>query len=423
MQVNTTVQQMYANFRTANRDVLDKIEASMQPREQGTINITEQPGSVAALKADAWQRARLGGNVVSFGVDASGKYTSPVMPTDEQIRSGQVVRGETLSLSTLDFNLKVQPFSTDNVGAEIDYIAASYITYQNHINQYVPEADRAEQLAKLDSIINSAINRYADKFSEQTGAMLNKNGFEGEASAIKQSILNVYNNRVSEYHQFVDANPDYAGVKGTEDEWMLQDENFMRGMLQHAMRSNPADTATSDAPYSEDDLQALGYMYTATNEVKTYTLDEIREKMAAQHAAYAMKAGAVLGKLDVGAMMRRRLEALYGNTVEKSIDNANAELAKYRNESGVEGEKDNRYRPYDKDAILDMVKQIMDGLQNGKTASELLKQYQSLAPALFAEPSFSQYGLNRSMADSYNALARSLGITELLQASSFDMQA
>lgn len=423
MQVNSTVQQMYSNFRTANRDMLDKIEASMQPREQGTINITEQPGSVAALKADAWQRARLGGNVVSFGVDASGKHTSPVMPTDEQIHAGQVVRGETLSLSTLDFNLKVQPFSTDNVGAEIDYIAASYVAYQNHINQYVPEAERAEQLSKLDSIINSAINRYADKFSEQTGAMLSKNGFEGEASAIKQSILNVFNNRVSEYRQFADANPDYTGVKGTQDEWMLQDENFMRGMLQHTMRSGSADSAVSDAPYSADDLQALGYMYTATNEVNTHTLDEILDKMTAQHAAYAMKAGAVLGKLDVGAMMCRRLEALYANTIEKSIDSANAELAKYRKESGVEGEKDSRYRPYDKDAILDMVKQIMDGLQNGKTAPELLKQYQPLAPALFMEPSFSQYDLNRSMADSYNALARSLGITELLQASSFDMQA
>jgi predicted DNA-binding protein YlxM (UPF0122 family) len=196
----------------------------------------------------------------------------------------------------------------------------------------------------------------------------------------------------------------------------------MRQMLHHAMSVKKPETKTVGGSYSADDLQAIGSMMKATGELRNTYNESDRNLFEAQFAAYAIKTETVFSSLDVNADLRDKLGSISQQAVSDTVDNANAILEQYRNEPYVNGEKEYRYRAYDKAAILDMLNRVTEGIQARRPLRDVLSAFDGLLQSLYQERTLGLHGSDSSFAQSVNTFAVSLGTSEVpLQSSYLDV--
>ncbi|MBM7542170.1 hypothetical protein [Amphibacillus cookii] len=155
--------------------------------------------------------------------------------------------------------------TTDNVGYDIDYLASEYVNYQNQIKRLYSEEEQAEQLQKLDQLMSKQVEKYAEKFAEITGDFFNQNGVVVQAEDIKSSLIDHFHQRTEQYQHFYQQNQDYAHLKGTEDEWLLDDTIYMGDYLRYAFTQEHSEmSVSSEHGYHIEELVAVGTIASET---------------------------------------------------------------------------------------------------------------------------------------------------------------
>ena len=79
--------------------------------------------------------------------------------------------------------------------------------------------------------MESARDENGTGYSKIVGGFLEQNGLASEKEKIYQSVVDGVNNKSKEYQEYLSNNPNFAKLKGTKDEWLLQDDEYVALLL------------------------------------------------------------------------------------------------------------------------------------------------------------------------------------------------
>lgn len=140
---------------------------------------------------------------------------------------------------------------------DLDYIlsrlAASYVTATEQLQSHFSGTELEERMDQMDALVSKVMNQRADIFAENVGGFLEKNGFAGEKEKIYDTITSEYNHKLQQYSEFIKNNRNYAGIKGTEYEWLENDVAYMAQELRKACNTTQGKD-TSGEGYSLEEI-------------------------------------------------------------------------------------------------------------------------------------------------------------------------
>ncbi len=220
----------------------------------------------------------------------------------------------------------------DTVAIEIDYFASEYAQYKTHIEQHYTGEEQQAKLAKLESLFATRVGEAAANFAKGVGDFLAASGVAGEHDALRNSFLDIYEQRKTGYLNFIVENDDYAHVKGTEDEWLLTAGDFMGEQLRYAYISqHPEMNLTSQYGYSVDDLNAAGIL---ANEL-TYTSyagtsDRSEVEVGVRLGLAAAKYAAISRHFDISSHVTSKLEQSMNHYLKSQLEKGSELIEQHR---------------------------------------------------------------------------------------------
>ena len=251
----------------------------------------------------------------------------------------------------------------DTVAIDIDYFASEYAQYKTRIEQQYTGEDQKAELVKLENTFASRVGEAATNFAKSVGGFLETNGVIGEQDAIRNSFLDIYEQRKTDYLNFIAENPDYAHVKGTEDEWLLTAGNFMGEQLRYAYISQqPEMNLTSQYGYSVDDLNAAGTLVKELTSVVT-SPNRSEEELGVELGMAAMKYVLISGHFNISSNVKSKLDQSLNNFVKHRLEKASAYIDQQRRDPYVR-EKEFYAVDYDQQVVLAIIKRMVDNLNS-----------------------------------------------------------
>ena len=264
-------------------------------------------------------------------------------------------------------------YSSDytTLSQQADYLAAYYAQLENHINANFSGDEKAAQMKILEETVGKAISDAAKAYADYAGKFLEDMGQAGEYEKIRSSVESLINDKISAYCDFISENPDFAGLKGTEDEWLTGSHRFMTSALQKAFAAS-GKSEESTGVYSENDLLYIGKAASSlpsgmngvnriTDEESIgFTLGTVMAKLMALGDAMGVSSGAA--NVIKGAVSRYQ---------EDYIDLINNEMAK-RRKHAVSAREREGYDPIDKQAVFSVANKIMIEYENTKDLMKAL---------------------------------------------------
>ena len=121
---------------------------------------------------------------------------------------------------------------------QADYLAAYYAQLENHINANFSGDEKSAKMKILEETVGKAISDVATAYAEYAGGFLEGLGQSGEYEKIRSSVESLIKDKINSYRDFISENPDFARLKGTEDEWLTGSHRFMTSELQKAFAAS-----------------------------------------------------------------------------------------------------------------------------------------------------------------------------------------
>lgn len=254
----------------------------------------------------------------------------------------------------------------DAAAHTIDYYASEYAQYKTRIEEQYRGDQRAAELARLDQLFASRVEEAAEQFAQKVGGFLDSNGVEGESEAIRTGFLETYESRQATYLQFINENPDYAKVKGTEDEWLLNSGDFMGQQLRYALLcEQPEIPAAGGDGYSPDELSAAGAL------VKELILlqdpspssNRCEEELGVELGLAAMKHALLVDHFNLSGGVKSKLDQALNNFITNQISRFSTYIEQQRRDPWVDN-KTAYALDYDQQAVLKIIRQMVANLQS-----------------------------------------------------------
>ena len=254
---------------------------------------------------------------------------------------------------------------------QADYLAAYYAQLENHINANFFGDEKSAQMKILEETVGKAISDVATAYAEYAGGFLEALGQSGEYEKIRSSVECLINDKIDSYRDFISENPDFAGLKGTEDEWLTGSHRFMTSELQKAFAAS-GKSEESTGVYSENDLLYIGKVASslpadldrvnsfADEEAIGYTIGTVMSKILALGDAMGVSSGA--SNVIKGAVSR------FQDNYMKLIDSKMAE----RRRHALNSREREGYDPLDRSAILSVANKMMAEYENTKSLMKAL---------------------------------------------------
>lgn len=248
---------------------------------------------------------------------------------------------------------------------QTDYLAAYYAHLENHINTNFSGSEKVEQMKILEDTVGKAINDAAKNYAEYANGFLEKLGQTDEYDKIYSSVKSLINDKINAYRDFISENKDFAGLKGTEDEWLKDSHRFMTSELQKAFAAS-GKTQESTGVYSENDLLYIGKVASslptdldhlnsiADEETIGYTLGTAMTKILALGDAMGVSSGA-RDTIKNAALN-------FQNSYMDLIDNIMAE----RRRHALNAREREGYDPLERQAVLSVANKMMIEYENTK---------------------------------------------------------
>jgi hypothetical protein len=231
----------------------------------------------------------------------------------------------------------------DHVGYDLDYFASEYVQYRQRITTSYTGDKQAEELQKLESLFAEYMEKYAEHFAALAGDFLERHGVSGEREAIRASILDLFRQRAAAYADFVQQNDDYAGIKGTADEWLLVDDLFMGEQLRYAYAARSPDwKAIGAGGYGVDDLAALGTLVKETWNVGYESWrwgfvnrHKSEEEFGFELGLTAMKYALVTKIYNISDKVKSKLDTAFQNFLKDQNEQAQDYITRMRSDPFV----------------------------------------------------------------------------------------
>ncbi len=166
------------------------------------------------------QKAEVSASVNVHKEEALGRMMSPILVNLSKKEDGTIsfdkrsysqdevlamresdLEGMDINWASLELQLtnrNASASSTDNIANDLDYLASQYVQFSQRIKQRYPGEEQADQFQKLETIIGTQIEEYAESFSTIIGGFLENNGVSGEQTAFfitipakKRAVSNV----------------------------------------------------------------------------------------------------------------------------------------------------------------------------------------------------------------------------------------
>lgn len=277
-----------------------------------------------------------------------------------------------LNVSAIRENLKgtdISDYST--ISQQTDFLAAYYAQLENHINCNFSGDEKQAQLKILTDTVGQAINDVADAYADYAGGFLENLGQSGERDKIRLSVKSLINDKINSYREFISENPNFAGLNGTEDEWLTGSHRFMTSQLQKAYAASGKSAVGTDF-YSENDLLYIGKIASslpadiksvtsvADEETIGFTLGTVMAKTLA--LGNAMGVSGAAANTVKGAVIR--YQENYMNLIDKEMDSRRSHAINAREREG--------YDHLDRQAVMNIAMKIQLEFENTQSLMKAL---------------------------------------------------
>lgn len=236
---------------------------------------------------------------------------------------------------------------------QTDYLAAYYVHLEDHINRNFTGDEKNAQLKILSDTVGKAINDAANAYADYAGGFLEKYGQSGEREKVRASVNALIGDKINSYRSFISKNSDYAGLNGTQDEWLKDSHRFMTSELQKAYAAS-GENADGTGTYSENDLLYIGK--TASSLPQNFG----SFNSAADEETIGFTLGTVMVKtLELGKAMgvsgnaSNAVKGAVGNYQQDYIRLINGELAKRKRDAINSREREGN-EPLNSQAVMNI---------------------------------------------------------------------
>ena len=301
--------------------------------------------------------------------------------------------GLMLDLNGIGFDADAAAYTigADDFSRKVDYLASRYVAVENKIKSTTTGDTQAKQLKKLNEMYQNALGKIADGYSGIVGSFLEQNGVSGEKEKIYSSIVSGVESKIEEYRKALSNNAALESLKGTPDQWMLDDDAYVASVLrENAGRSTNVQAKVADAPYTLSDLDALGQYASALsamekpNNTNIYTMDEAR--IGLDFSMLAMKTDALRNSGKISNTMAGLLQKTMDGFMQSFLDRLDGQLRANRNAGTAVGDKAG-FAALNRNTVWDVYNQTM-------------QQYRSDGDAMQALIKGAEYGASKASAQS-----------------------
>lgn len=280
----------------------------------------------------------------------------------------------------LNFALDFKKYGND-IDSSLNSLAAAYVTTLEHLNTHFTGEKLEGYINELESRVSEIEQEIAGYFSENVGGFLEKNGFEGESENIYNSIVSEYEKKVEQYSDFIKEDSDYAHLKGTEDEWLLNDVAYMSQQLQKAYPTKKGEKGNSESVYSLEEIGLANSLIKETNHTSFFKSLGNEESVGLEVGMLLLKTNLFAENNGVSDEFADKMTAAVKAYVDKKINSENARIEAMYDAPYYDKEKS---PVYDKSAIYevsekilllyqtekDYTKAILDGIEYARKKSD-----------------------------------------------------
>ncbi|MDE6830377.1 MAG: hypothetical protein K2P34_08640, partial [Lachnospiraceae bacterium] len=257
-------------------------------------------------------------DVLNGTADTSNRTLS-AKDVEERLREGNLLdEVSDLDLRMLQFELSGLQFETGaaypsvepgELYKNVEYLASRYAAMEDKIKTTYTGAEQKERLNRLDEMYGETLERTAKSYSEIVGGILEGCGVSGEKEKICQSFKSGVEQKVAKYREFLEQNRGATGLEGTEDAWLLKDDEYIAAMLRDRTPVSER-TLAKDGEYSLQELDTLGRYASSLSvmsaKIVPYKMSE--EQVGLDLAMLAMKTDTLSKGKDVSPALSATLQ-------------------------------------------------------------------------------------------------------------------
>lgn len=286
-----------------------------------------------------------------------------------------------IDLSELSFDLRGIGFGTNNSSYQLspddfsrktDYLASRYVSMYAKIQENSSGVVKREQLEKLNAIYQDTLEELATGYSNILDNFFEQNGVTGEKNKIYQAVIDGVNGKVAEYQEFLSINPDFSGLKNTQDEWMLQDDEYVASLLRNVELDLLPDIKNDS--YTLQDLDVLGRYVAELSEWEKSSnavnvMDEGR--IGLDFAMLSMKTDTLSKKLGISSNLNTTLQKLMNGFMNGFLDRLDEQLSDLRNNGTALKDKVG-YAALDRQSIWNVYNKTIEHYKTSGSAVDAL---------------------------------------------------
>ncbi len=257
-------------------------------------------------------------DVLNGTADTSNRTLSAADVEKRLQKGGLLDEVSDIDLSMLQFELSglgfqagtaYQSIDSGEFSKNIEYLASRYAAMEDKIKTIYTGAKQKERLDQLDAMYEETLERTAKSYAAIIGGILEDYGVSGEKEKIYQSYKSGAKQKLSEYREFLEQNRGFAGLEGTEDTWLLKDDEYIAAMLR-SQKSIPEAKAQNSGEYSLQELDILGQYASGLSamaaKVNPYEMNE--ERIGLELAMLAMKTDTLSKEKDMSSVLKATLQ-------------------------------------------------------------------------------------------------------------------
>lgn len=214
----------------------------------------------------------------------------------------------------------------DEISEYIDFLASEYVVYHERVKRDYVGEELTQQIQELETVFKRCFERMAAVYTRSVGKFFERNDIPNESLVMQKSIAELFLRKVHQYNEFIQIEPDYAKIKGTNHEWLLRDSYFMGDVLR--LMVSKLYTQCTIMPielYNEADLCVAAAIYQSAQTwlipQKSTAVSE--EQLGVELGLFAMKFQVALTKEDLSTTFKKKLATIFDSFYAYKIDDLN----------------------------------------------------------------------------------------------------
>lgn len=223
--------------------------------------------------------------------EAREKLDNPQYWLDGTITNYDPVNGLTWE-QDLDAAIRgLHTYGQADISGTADLVAARYVAIRDRVLRDFSGQEQQDALARLDELASAKIQQMAREYAQKLENSFGESGVLVDAKEIESSILMAVDHRTKEYLHLYQSNPNYAGISGPEENWLLNDSEYMASELRKAMKAAGGSQPQAleglnpnAAPYTSEELSKLSDIAAQMGQcIRDGKIQKAAELMAGQY--------------------------------------------------------------------------------------------------------------------------------------------